>query len=569
MKKPFNQLKTPFENDLKDIPFSDYPRPQLRRDSYLCLNGEWDFEIKNKFVGKIMVPFVPESRLSGVMKDIDKNDLLVYSRKFNISRDFLNDKTILHFGAVDQFCKVFMNDVLVGEHIGGYTPFSIDVTNYIRLGTNIIYIEVTDPLDLNEPYGKQRKKRGGMWYTKVSGIWQTVWMESVSNDAVHNLIITPTLDSVTITAVGGSDEKKLIFEDKEYKFLNNTLTIDIENPVHWTPETPHLYEFCVISGKDKVNSYFALRTVDIGQKNGKSCILLNGEPYYFHGLLDQGYFSDGIFLPATADGFKNDILKMKECGFNMLRKHIKLEPDLFYYYCDKFGMAVFQDFVNNGRYHFIIDTAIPTVFLRRGITHRATKHRRERFIKTSECIVDCLYNHPSVVYYTIFNEGWGQFKANDCYTHFKAYDPTRIYDTTSGWFKETLSDVESDHIYFKPVKLKSVDGKPMVLSEFGGFSCKIENHFFNPNSNTGYSFFTTDPKEFEKALIGIYERDILPNIKNGLCASVLTQLSDVEDETNGLLTYDRAVLKVDVNVMKELSIRIYNEFNKQKNLGNS
>ncbi len=563
-KLPFNQLTTPFEKDIKDIPFAEYPRPQLRRDSYFCLNGEWDFEIKNKYVGKILVPFAPESRLSGVMKDIGKKDLMLYSRNFDMACDFLNDKTILHFGAVDQFCKVFVNEAFVGEHSGGYTPFSFDVSDYVKVGTNSIRVEVTDPSHIDEAYGKQRKKRGGMWYTKISGIWQTVWLESVSKDAIDSLIITPTLDSVTVSAVGGAKEKTLVFQGKEYEF-SSEVTIEIENPVNWTPETPHLYDFCVKSGGDTVYSYFALRTVDIGEKNGKSYILLNGKPYYFHGLLDQGYFSDGIYLPATAEGFKNDILKMKECGFNMLRKHIKLEPDIFYYYCDKYGMAVFQDFINNGRYDFIIDTAIPTVFLRRGITHRANKHRRERFIKTSECIVDCLYNHPSVIYYTIFNEGWGQFKADSCYTHFRAYDPTRIYDTTSGWFKEKLSDVESDHIYFKPVKLKAVKGKPMVLSEFGGYSCKVDGHFFNPNSNTGYSFFTTDPKKFEKALIAMYQRDVIGNIKNGLCASVLTQLSDVEDETNGLFTYDRAVLKVDPDIMKELSLQIYGEFNITKN----
>jgi len=552
MHKPFVHLKTPFENDLQKIPFADYPRPQLKRDSYLCLNGEWDFEIKDKYEGKILVPFVPESRISGVMKSIGKNDVLVYTRKFDVADGFLNDKTILHFGAVDQFCKVYVNGALVCEHIGGYTPFNIDISKNIAVGANVISVIVTDPLDISEGYGKQRVKRGGMWYTKISGIWQTVWLESVSNDAIDNLIITPALDSVTIKAIGGAPNKTLIFDGKEYTF-SDSLTIEIENPVHWTPETPHLYDFCVKSGSDTVHSYFALRTVDIGDKNGKPCILLNGKPYYFHGLLDQGYFSDGIFLPATPGGFKNDILKMKECGFNMLRKHIKLEPDIFYYYCDKYGMVVFQDFINSGRYDFIVDTAI---------THRATKKRRQRFFETSECIVDNLYNHPSVIYYTIFNEGWGQFDADVCYTHFKAYDPTRIYDTTSGWFKEKLSDVESDHIYFKPVKLKAVEGKPMVLSEFGGYSCKVADHFFNPNSNTGYSVFTTDPKQFEKELIALYGRDIVPNIKNGLCASVLTQLSDVEDETNGLLTYDRAVLKVDPAAMQSLAQTIFNEFNK-------
>ncbi len=560
-RKPFISLKTPFENSLEEIPFAEYPRPQLKRDSYLCLNGQWDFEIKDKYVGKILVPFVPESRISGVMKTVGKKDELIYTKSFNVSADFLNDKTILHFGAVDQRCNVYFNDSLVCEHIGGYTPFSADITNNVKVGQNKIRVVVTDPLDINEAYGKQRVKRGGMWYTKISGIWQTVWLESVPHDAIENIVITPALDSVTIKTVGGADSKTLVLGDTEYTF-SDTITLDIENPVHWTPETPHLYDFCIRSGADTVYSYFALRTVDVGEKNGRSYILLNGKPYYFHGLLDQGYFSDGIFLPATEQGFKNDILKMKECGFNMLRKHIKLEPDLFYYYCDKYGMAVFQDFINSGRYDFVVDTAIPTVLFRRGITHRATKRRRESFFKTSECIVDTLYNHPSVIYYTIFNEGWGQFEADTCYTHFKAYDPTRIYDTTSGWFKEKLSDVESDHIYFKPVKLKSLPGKPMVLSEFGGYSCKVKDHFFNPNDNTGYSFFTEDPKEFEKALVSMYERDIIANIKNGLCASVLTQLSDVEDETNGLFTYDRAVLKVDPDVMSNLAQTIFAEFNK-------
>ncbi|MBQ7935219.1 MAG: glycoside hydrolase family 2, partial [Clostridia bacterium] len=294
---------------------------------------------------------------------------------------------------------------------------------------------------------------------------------------------------------------------------------------------------------------------------GKALLCLNDQPYFFHGLLDQGYFSDGIYLPATEDGFKNDILKMKECGFNMLRKHIKLEPELFYYYCDKYGMAVFQDFINSGRYDFFIDTAIPTVWLRRGLTHRANEERKKQFYRHGKGIIDTLYNHPSVIYYTIFNEGWGQFKADQCYTDFKSMDETRIFDTTSGWFKETRTDVESDHIYFKPIKLAGVPGKPMVLSEFGGYSCKVKDHSFNLDENSGYHFFTEEPKELEKEVLALYRREILPTIEGGLCATVYTQVSDVEDETNGLMTYDRQVLKVEPGEMKAMAEELFEKFN--------
>ncbi len=564
IKPRFVLLETPFEKDISQVPFSEYPRPQLKRDSYLCLNGEWDFYKNDKLLGKIKVPFVPESRISGIFEQIGKNDVMKYTRTFSLPNGFVKSSVILHFGAVDQRCDVYVNGSCVGTNEGGYLPFEFDITNSLKNGENVLTVIATDPLDIELPYGKQRKKRGGMWYTQISGIWQTVWIESVAENYIRNIKITPSLDSVKIDILGGDNQKVLTFEGKEYTFSGNTFNLKVKNPVHWTPDTPHLYDFSITSGEDTVSSYFALRTVTVGKCGSKPVILLNEKPYYFHGLLDQGYYSDGIFLPATEQGFKNDILKMKECGFNMLRKHIKLEPDLFYYYCDKYGMAVFQDMINSGRYGFIIDTALPTVFLRRGVTHRVTKRRRKEFFKTAEGMLSVLYNHPSVLYYTIFNEGWGQFDADNCYLHFKKYDPSRIYDTTSGWFKEKLSDVESDHIYFKPVKLKAVEGKPMVLSEFGGYSCKVTDHSFNLDKTTGYSFFTEDIKEFEKQIVNLYERDILTNIENGLCVSVLTQISDVEDETNGLFTYDRAVLKVNPDNMRALADRIFDKFSNLK-----
>lgn len=569
--EPFHQLPTPYETKLDpDLPFADYPRPQLRRDSYLCLNGPWDFSVERHGIrenwGKICVPFVPESRISGIGRQILPDDRMIYERKFALPENFQRDRVILHFGAVDQRAKIFLNDQFVGENGGGYLPFSFDITEFLRDGDNDLRVEATDPLDPDLPYGKQRTKRGGIWYTPISGIWQTVWLESVSKSYIRGLKITPALDRVTIQVQGGEVDKILHLEmegkTKDFAFSGDTITIPIENPRLWTPETPYLYQFSLESGQDRVESYFALRTISIGESNGTSQILLNGKPYFFHGLLDQGYFSDGIYLPATADGFLDDIRRMKSCGFNTLRKHIKLEPDLFYYACDRLGMVVFQDMINSGTYNFFIDTALPTVFLKKGVSHRASPRRREEFLRTSKGIQTALYNHPSVCYYTIFNEGWGQFDAAGTYEILKSADPTRVYDTTSGWFKDRHSDVESDHVYFKPIRLRSIPGKPMVLSEFGGYSCRVAGHYFNPNQNYGCRVHTTDPKVLEDALVELYEKEVKSAIKYGLSAAIYTQVSDVEDETNGLLTFDRAVLKVSPERLQKVSADLVSAYQK-------
>ncbi len=557
-KTEFEKLYTPFEASLGEIPWDIYPRPQMKRDSFLCLNGKWELFVRHGAVkvplGEILVPFPIESRLSGIERELRDGELLIYTRKFTLPLNFKKDRVLLHFGAVDQGCRVFINGNLAGEHEGGYIPFSLDITELLSDGENILTVEVSDPLDTEFAYGKQTKKRGGMWYTPVSGIWQTVWLESVCDNYIENIKITPTKDKVTIEVVGGSEKSRLILEAKEYDF-EKSITITPENAECWTPDNPKLYDFTVISGEDKIQSYFALREVKIeGNK-----ILINGAPTFFHGLLDQGYFPDGIFLPATPEGFKNDILRVKKLGFNMLRKHIKIEPDIFYYYCDKYGMFVFQDLVNSGKYNFLIDTALPTIGLKRGITHKASKKRREAFERTAEEMLSLLYNHPSIVYYTLFNEGWGQYDAERLYSKMKELEPTRVWDATSGWFWTRKSDVLSEHIYFKPLRLKN-DGRPLVLSEFGGYSYKAEGHVFNKANTYGYKFYK-DPDEFRKGLLSLYTQQVIPMIeKENLCAAVYTQVSDVEDETNGLFTYDRQVLKVDEDEMRLMSEKLYKAY---------
>lgn len=567
------ELETEFEFN-SDRSWTEYPRPQMKRKSYLSLCGEWDLSVlKNgakTFLGKITVPYPPESRISGINRPLARNEQYVYERKFTLPENFNKGNVILHFGAVDQMVEVCINGSYIGaEPYSGYLPCFFDISEHITEGENSVMLIVTDELNTEYPYGKQRHKRGGMWYTPISGIWQAVWLESMADDYFVSLKLTPSLDSITIETEGGKEEKTAVIHtengDIVHKWTGDKTVIEIPDPKLWSPENPYLYEFTLTDGVDEIRSYFALRTIDIKQKNGRSYICLNGKPYFFHGLLDQGYFSDGIYTPATPEGYEYDIRTMKKLGFNMLRKHIKVEPDLFYYYCDKYGMIVFQDMVNSGKYNFMIDTALPTIGLRRGIKHHASWLRKLHFEKGAEKTVNHLYNHPCVCYYTIFNEGWGQYDADRIYTEMKALDSTRIWDATSGWFKEKLSDVDSEHIYFRPVKLKARAERPLVLSEFGGYSCKIPDHSFNLDENYGYRTYNT-AGEFQKGLSELYEKEIIPAIKNGLCASVLTQVSDVEDETNGLVTYDRKVIKVDEKAMNDIAVKVNTAFDESTEL---
>ena len=554
------------------VPWNEYPRPSLMRDSFLCLNGEWEFSSckegeSPRYNEKITVPFVPESVLSGIGREMPRGEKLCYRRELEIPEGFLNKRTLLHVGAADQIAEVYINGKKLGGHVGGYDSFFFEISDCLE-EKNTIEIFVTDELDNKVlPYGKQCRKRGGMWYTPVSGIWQTVWLESLPERYVDDIKISTDKESAEISAVmsdGAPAEGRVVLGDKVYEMKKGIAVVTPSEIKLWTPETPHLYHFTLETKEESVRSYFALRTLEIKKVGDTPRLCLNGKPYFFHGLLDQGYFSDGIFLPATPEGFEMDILAAKKLGLNMLRKHIKLEPERFYYDCDRLGMAVFQDMVNNSDYSFLRDTALPTVGVKSLNDKKLHKDKktREAFLSAMDKTVERLSFHPSVVYWTIFNEGWGQFDHASAYERLKNIDKSRFVDSVSGWFtpkkaEDLRSDVSSHHVYFKPVKLKKATEKPLVLSEFGGYSLKIEGHTFNLKDNYGYSTMKSG-EEFEAALKRLYLGEVLTAIKeSGLSAAVYTQLTDVEDETNGLLTYDRRETKVSEETMQNIAKALF------------
>ncbi|MBQ6718831.1 MAG: glycoside hydrolase family 2 [Oscillospiraceae bacterium] len=545
------KLTTTRGEALSGTPWTVYPRPQMKRESYFNLNGEWDFSVKDPvFDRKIQVPFCPESALSGVEQHFGEGVPLWYRRNVVLPEGFNRGRVLLHVGAADQIADIYVNGSHVCHHEGGYDAFCCDITAYLKKENEIIIRCIDDLRDQKFPYGKQTLTRGGMWYTPVSGIWQTVWLESVPDTHIEKLNIENREYSVTISTVPTLEGKVVVPELGEYVLKNGSVTIAPEKPHLWSPEDPYLYDFTVEAGEDSVRSYFVVRSLEVQKVGAYPRLCLNGVPYFFHALLDQGYWPDGLFTPAAPECYADDILAMKKLGFNTLRKHIKVEPEEFYYQCDKLGMIVWQDMVNNSDYNFLRDTALPTVGIQKlndKNLHKEEAHRQV-FFQAAEAAVNQLKNHPSICYWTIFNEAWGQFDSDNVYDWFRGLDDTRFIDSTSGWFRQKKSDVDSRHVYFRKVKLQGDGIKPLVLSEFGGKTWKAEGHVFNPDKSYGYGGCKSR-EELNDALVKLYMEEVLPCIHNGLCGAVYTQISDVEDEINGLMTYDRKVEKIDPEKM--------------------
>ncbi|MGV9595454.1 glycoside hydrolase family 2 protein [Streptosporangium sandarakinum] len=564
---------------MSDDPLPEYPRPQLVRDSHLSLNGRWLYAISDDppgtydppetYDGEIVVPYSPEAPLSGVNRQLLPGQTLWYRRSFDLPDDFADGRVILHFGAVDQTCRVWVNDVEAGGHTGGYLPFSFDVTDALRPSGNTLVVAVRDDTG-NGPRGKQRLRRGGIWYTAQSGIWQTVWAECVPEVHVERLTLTPLLDDscveVTVHAAGGEARVEISAGDETVAHA----TVPAGRPVRvplpevraWSPEDPFLYDVTVSLGTDRVRGYFGMRSFSVGpDADGVPRLLLNGRPYFHAGVLDQGYWPDGLYTPPSDEAMIRDIATMKRLGFTMLRKHIKIEPLRWYHHCDRLGMLVWQDMVNGGEpYRPWVITApavLPFVRLDDRRHHRfgrADAAGRTAFETDMRATVEHLRNVVSLAVWVPFNEGWGQFDAARIADELARLDPTRTVDHASGWHDQGAGDLRSLHVYFRRFRPPRPDGRVLVLSEYGGYGLRAVGHTWG-EKEFGYRRYRT-VDALGEAFTRLHEEQVIPAIARGLSATVYTQLSDVEDEINGLLTYDRAVLKLPDDLVRSITKRL-------------
>jgi len=571
--------------------WQEYPRPQMYRLFYWeNLNGLWDYAIRPKgennigeFDGKILVPFCVESSLSGVQKYVGKDNELWYQREFDGSLVDKKDHLLLHFGAVDWKCDVWVNDIKVGSHTGGYTPFTFDITHALKKkGNNVLKVRVWDPTDQGEqPCGKQHVKPHGIWYTPVTGIWQTVWLEEVDETYIDNLKIIPDIDNHTVTVipeiVNASSDLRVEVTVREatendkgfHKIVSkgqsiNGEAVEVAMPVDsklWSPDNPFLYnmEVTVYKGNktvDDVGCYFAMRKFSTAKdENGIVRLMLNNEPIFMFGPLDQGWWCDGLYTAPCDEALAYDVQKTKDFGYNMIRKHVKVEPARWYYHCDRLGVIVWQDMPSGGRGPgWVTDRYFDGSFSRRTPESEAT------YKKEWKEIIDYLYSVPSIGVWVPFNESWGQFKTPEIVEWTKSYDPSRLVNPASGGNHYPVGDILDIHNYPDPEMYFYDASRVNVLGEYGGIGRKIEGHTWVPSQGWGYVEYDTEEKVTDTYVE--YANKLLDLIPRGFSGAVYTQTTDCEVELNGLMTYDREVIKLNEERLREINLKISNYFKK-------
>ncbi len=577
-----------------DDVWPSYPRPQMVRREWLNLNGLWQFGVTGRdegsprFEGEILVPFPIESALSGVKRPLLPDQKLWYRRTFALPAGWAGKRVLFHFGAVDWETSVWVNGHPAGTHRGGFLPFAFDVSDYLRPGENELLVSVWDPTDTHwQARGKQVLRPRTIWYSAVSGIWQTVWMEPVSETHVDRLKVTPDIDGETLTVEvvsagdGGGEEVLLAALDggsvvaRGSGRLNEPLTIRVPEPRLWSPDDPHLYGLRVEVRRhgrvlDEVAGYFGMRKFSLEEDGkGRLRMHLNGRPLFQYGPLDQGYWPDGLYTPPSEAAMRADVDFVESAGCNMLRKHVKVEPAQFYAYCDRKGIVVWQDMPNGARAVGDLVSTLAVLFGRwpRNDTRkyrragREDPASREEFRQELREMVDHLYNFPSIGMWVPFNEGWGQFDANAIAGWLKSYDPTRLVDHASGWFDQGGGDFRSIHSYVKRLHPEYPDGRRgVILSEFGGIGLEVPGHMWNPKKKFGYGRKKSFA-ELTSAYEELLEGQLLPWALSGLSGAVYTQLSDVEIEVNGWLTYDREVAKISAQRLRAVNERLLTAVN--------
>jgi beta-galactosidase/beta-glucuronidase len=597
----------------------------MTRPDWLNLNGLWGYSIvpKDQLIesdmrGKILVPFPVESALSGVKRPLRTGDRLWYQRTFTVPAAWRGRRVLLHFGAVDWEADVFVNRQPVGEHVGGYLPFYFDITDALVDGKNDLLVSVWDPTDDHwQQRGKQTDRPRTIWYTAVSGIWQTVWLEPVPEAYIAGLKITPDVDAGTVrvkTMLAGPRtgsgvvgvrvyDAGVLVAEAETENAAAEITVRIPDPKLWSPDSPHLYDLEVTAGEDKVGSYFGMRKFSAA--GGRLC--LNNQPLFQFGPLDQGYWPDGLYTPPTDEAMRRDVELVKGLGCNMLRKHVKVEPARYYYHCDRAGLIVWQDMPNGGA---VADEARLFLLNLFGFSPRDRNYRRagradpasrDDFRRELREMVDHLHNFACIGMWVPFNEAWGQFDARAAADWLREYDPSRPVDHASGWFDQGGGDCKSLHVYFqklKPVIEKGKDSlntkgttpkergqavhegkerglfssfvnrgvlrvkkfRATVLSEFGGYILKVDGHLWDPDADFGFRKFPAS-EALTEAYIALIEGELKPWVDRGLSAAVYTQTTDVEVEVNGYVTYDRAVEKMDFGKVREAHKRLWEKKN--------